>query len=325
MIYTVGHLRAEIFARLKSAGIDRAEWETRQLLCEGAGMTIPQILLGSGMYLPEETAGRVLALAARRASGEPLAYIWGRWEIFGLELLITPDVLIPREDTGVLIETCGARLAHLAAGVLGEGLPGDWPIREAANKQGEGVSPLPPVDGSPPGVRILDLCCGSGCVGIALAKAFPGVHVTLADISEPALRLAKQNARKSLGGNEVICVPADALAPPSPHLGRFDVIACNPPYIADGEWPGISPSVRDFEPEPALRGGADGLDFYRALSARWGAALRPGGSLIFEVGYRQAAAVRDILAGAGFTGIETARDGQGYERVVSGILPCSPS
>ena len=283
MIITLGHLRAELFSLLKSAGIERPEWEARQILKDGASLADTQILLGSGMYMAEDTAERLLSLARRRASGEPLAYVLGRWEIFGLDMEITPDVLIPREDTGVLIGIC---------------------LEYAADREN---------------LRILDLCCGSGLVGVALAKLIPSARVTLADISRSALAVTKINARKNLGGDDrVIIMEADALADPSPRLGRFDIICCNPPYISDGEWETLDPSVRDFEPSLALRGGPDGLDFYRAVISRWGAALRPGGLLAFETGFDQSEKVRVLMDGAGFLQTAIYEDAQGHGRAAAG-------
>ena len=170
------------------------------------------------------------------------------------------------------------------------------------------------------GARVLDLCAGSGCVGLAVAANVPDCRVVLADVSEAALRLCKQNVRRNELNARVTCVQANALEPPDAALWDFDVIACNPPYIPTGDIAGLDVSVRDYEPRSALDGGADGLDFYRAIAARWGAALRLGGALLFEVGIGQAGDVGAILAQNQFEQIQTFQDTQGIGRVVEGVL-----
>ena len=228
---------------------------------------------------------KLAELLERRLAGEPVAYLIGEWEFYGLPLNISQDVLIPRMDTEVLAER-----AILLARAAGEG------------------------------ARVLDLCAGSGCVGLAVAANVPGCRVVLADVSEAALRLCKQNVRRNELNARVTCVQADALEPPDAALWDFDVIACNPPYIPTGDIAGLDVSVRDYEPRSALDGGADGLDFYRAIAARWGAALRLGGALLFEVGIGQAGDVGAILAQNQFEQIQTFQDTQGIGRVVEGVL-----
>ena len=222
-------------------------------------------------------------LTRRRLSGEPVAYIIGEWEFYGLPLDISREVLIPRSDTEVLAER--AILLTRAAG---------------------------------DGARVLDLCAGSGCVGLAVAANAPDCRVVLADLSEGALRICKQNVRRNQLNARVTCVQADAMTAPAPALWDFDVIACNPPYIPHGDLANLDVSVRDYEPWGALDGGEDGLDFYRAVSARWGTALRLGGTLIFEVGIGQAPDVEQIMAQNGFENIVTHQDTRGIWRVVEG-------
>ena len=144
--------------------------------------------------------------------------------------------------------------------------------------------------------------------------------MVLADVSEAALRLCKQNVRRNELNARVTCVQADALEPPDAALWDFDVIACNPPYIPTGDIAELDVSVRDYEPRSALDGGADGLDFYRAIAAQGGAALRLGGALLFEVGIGQVGDVGAILAQNQFEQIQTFQDTQGIGRVVEGVL-----
>lgn len=285
MATTYNNLFLDTRARLKKAGVEGAQLEAREILCYASDKSREQLYRDMSLYVSAELERRVEELVQRRLAGEPVAYIIGEWEFYGLPLNISQDVLIPRMDTEVLAER-----AILLARAAGEG------------------------------ARVLDLCAGSGCVGLAVAANVPGCRVVLADVSEAALRLCKQNVRRNELNARVTCVQADALEPPDAALWDFDVIACNPPYIPTGDIAELDVSVRDYEPRSALDGGADGLDFYRAIAARWGAALRLSGALLFEVGIGQAGDVGAILAQNQFEQIQTFQDTQGIGRVVEGVL-----
>ena len=283
MATTYNNLYLDTRKRLKAAGVEMAQLEARELVCFAADKTREQFFRDLTLYASKEVEDRVEELTRRRLSGEPVAYIIGEWEFYGLPLDISREVLIPRSDTEVLAER--AILLTRAAG---------------------------------DGARVLDLCAGSGCVGLAVAANAPDCRVVLADLSEGALRICKQNVRRNQLNARVTCVQADAMTAPAPALWDFDVIACNPPYIPHGDLANLDVSVRDYEPWGALDGGEDGLDFYRAVSARWGTALRLGGTLIFEVGIGQAPDVGQIMAQNGFENIVTHQDTRGIWRVVEG-------
>ena len=283
MATTYNNLYLDTRKRLKAAGVEMAQLEARELVCFAADKTREQFFWDLTLYASKEVEDRVEELTRRRLSGEPVAYIIGEWEFYGLPLDISREVLIPRSDTEVLAER--AILLTRAAG---------------------------------DGARVLDLCAGSGCVGLAVAANAPDCRVVLADLSEGALRICKQNVRRNQLNARVTCVQADAMTAPASALWDFDVIACNPPYIPHGDLANLDVSVRDYEPWGALDGGEDGLDFYRAVSARWGTALRLGGTLIFEVGIGQAPDVEQIMAQNGFENIVTHQDTRGIWRVVEG-------
>ena len=285
MATTYNNLYLDARQRLRQAGIEGAQLEARELVCCAAGKSREQFYRDMALYASGQVEEKLAQLLERRLAGEPVAYIIGEWEFYGLSLEVSPEVLIPRMDTEVLAER-----AILLARAAGEG------------------------------ARVLALCAGSGCVGLATASNVPECRVVLADVSEPALKLCKNNIRRCDLNARVTCVQADALEPPAAALWDFDVIACNPPYIPSGDIPGLDPSVRDYEPRAALDGGADGLNFYRAIAEQWGRALRLGGSLVFEVGIGQAPDVERILALNGFEQIQTTQDTQGIWRVVEGIL-----
>lgn len=284
MATTYNNLYLDTRKRLKAAGVEMAQLEARELVCFAADKTREQFFRDLTLYASKEVEDRVEELTRRRLSGEPVAYIIGEWEFYGLPLDISREVLIPRSDTEVLAER--AILLTRAAG---------------------------------DGARVLDLCAGSGCVGLAVAANAPDCRVVLADLSEGALRICKQNVRRNQLNARVTCVQADAMTAPASALWDFDVIACNPPYIPHGDLANLDVSVRDYEPWGALDGGEDGLDFYRAVSARWGTALRLGGTLIFEVGIGQAPDVEQIMAQNGFENIVTHQDTRGIWRVVEGM------
>ena len=283
MATTYNNLYLDTRKRLKAAGVEMAQLEARELVCFAADKTREQFFRDLTLYASKEVEDRVEGLTRHRLSGERVAYIIGEWEFYGLPLDISREVLIPRSDTEVLAER--AILLTRAAG---------------------------------DGARVLDLCAGSGCVGLAVAANAPDCRVVLADLSEGALRICKQNVRRNQLNARVTCVQADAMTAPAPALWDFDVIACNPPYIPHGDLANLDVSVRDYEPWGALDGGEDGLDFYRAVSARWGTALRLGGTLIFEVGIGQAPDVEQIMAQNGFENIVTHQDTRGIWRVVEG-------
>ena len=285
MAATYNNLYLDTRQRLREAGVESAQLEARELLCHAAGKSREQFYRDMALYASDPVEEKLAALVERRLAGEPVAYLIGEWEFYGLTLEVTPDVLIPRMDTEVLAER-----AILLARAAGEG------------------------------ARVLDLCAGSGCVGLAVAANVPTCRVVLADVSEAALKVCKQNVRRHELNARVTCVQADALQKPDAALWDFDVIACNPPYIPSGDIAGLDVSVRDYEPRSALDGGDDGLDFYRAITANWGSALRLGGSLLFEVGIGQAMDVGALLERSGFEDIQSTQDTQGIPRVVEGVL-----
>lgn len=280
---TYNNLYLDARQKLKAAGVEAAQLEARELVCFAAGKNREQFFRDMSLYASDEVEAKVEDLMNRRLAGEPVAYLIGEWEFYGLPLDISREVLIPRADTEVLAEQ-----AILAARAAGEG------------------------------ARVLDLCAGSGCVGLAVAANAPNCRAVLADVSEEALKICRQNIRRNDLNARVTCVQADARQPPPAMLWDFDVIACNPPYIPTGDIDGLDPSVRDYEPRLALDGGDDGLDFYRDIAEKWRTALRLGGVLLFEVGIGQASGVEQILSRCGYEDIETFQDTGGIWRVVKG-------
>ena len=280
MAITYNDLYLEIRRQLRAADSGDPTLEARELVAFACGKTKEELLRDSRLYVTPEVEARVRALVQRHLDGEPTAYLIGEWEFYGLPLDISRDVLIPRPDTEVLA-----------------GLAIDFVKTQGA-------------------CRVLDLCAGSGCIGLAVASQCPESRVVLGELSEGALRICRQNIRRNGLSGRVVPMQMDALAPPPAQLGEFRCLVSNPPYIPAGDIPGLDPSVRDYEPHMALFGGADGLDFYRAITKNYRAVLKPGGFLCYEFGMGQGDAVCAILEENGFTVLERTLDYNERERAV---------
>ena len=284
MAITYNNLYLDLRAELRRAGDEEATQSARELVCAAAGKTREELVRDGSLYASPEVEVAAHELVKRHLAGEPVAYLIGEWEFYGLPLDISESVLIPRPDTEVLVDRALACIKTL-----------DEP-------------------------RVLDLCAGSGCIGLAIAKNAPGCHAVLGELDEGALRVCRQNIRRSDLTGRVVSLQLDAREKPPAHLGEFDCIVSNPPYIPDGDIAGLDVSVRDYEPHLALKGGADGLDFYRDITRLWTAALRVGGRLLFEVGIGQADEVLRIMRSVGFGDLEITPDLNGIPRVVEGVL-----
>lgn len=260
---------------------DRATMVARNLVAHVTGKTQAQILADREMYVGDDVCTAMDAAVSRLLAGEPLAYVLGEWEFFGMTLFVDHNVLIPRDDTVAVTELA---------------------IRKALF-----------LEQAP---RILDLCTGSGCIGLAVASRVRDARVTLADISKDALAVAKKNITAQHLSGRVMAVQADALAKPNAFLGKFDLIISNPPYIDAQDMVELDVSVKDYEPHLALYGGDDGLDFYRSIADNYKAALKPGGYLCFEFGDGQGDDVCAILEQNGYTILERTNDYNGVERAV---------
>jgi release factor glutamine methyltransferase len=230
--------------------------------------------------LSEEQQVRYEEMVRRRLSGEPIQYIAGETEFYGLPFRVTPDVLIPRPETEHLVE-------------------------QAIQLAGEFPEP-----------RIVDVGAGSGAIAVALAVHLPEAHVTAVDVSPDALGVARENAERNGVGERVRLLAGDLLEPIAGE--QFDLVVSNPPYVPDGDRASLSVEVREYEPALALFAGADGLAVYRRLIPAAYAALAPGGYVLLEIGYGQSEGVRALLTGSGFEGIHFMPDLQGIPRVACG-------
>ena len=241
MAITYNDLYLDVRQRLRESGVEASTLEARELVCFGTGKSREELQRDSRLYASPEREAQVRRLVERRMAGEPVAYLIGEWEFYGLPLDISQDVLIPRADTEVLAEQA---IAYIQT--LGE-------------------------------CRVLDLCAGSGCVGLAIASQSPQARVVLGEIDDSALKICRQNIRRNSLSARVMPIQMDAREKPARSLGEFQCIVSNPPYIPTGDIAGLEASVRDYEPHMALDGGADGMDFYRSIAEQWKEALTPAG------------------------------------------------
>ena len=220
-------------------------------------------------------------LVKRRAAAEPVAYLVGHREFFSLDFLVKPGVFIPRPDTEILV------LAALDV------------LKEKSSPQ------------------VLELCSGTGCIPIAIAKNHPTVQLTTVEISPQVMEITRANIQKHQIEDRVRVLPGD-LFEPIPAERQFDLIVSNPPYVQRGEIPGLAADIRNHEPHLALDGGSDGLDVIRLLVRESPGRLKPGGWLMFELSPEQAEAAMQLLTEAGYSNVGFRNDLSGQARVVMG-------
>jgi release factor glutamine methyltransferase len=256
---------------------DTSKLDAEVLLCELLSCNRAALVIRADETISAETALRYAGLLERRRLGEPVAYLTGRREFWSLDLEVSPAVLIPRPDTELLVEWALQRLKPLAAPALA------------------------------------DLGTGSGAIALAIAQERPDARVIATDQSADALMQARHNARR-LGLERVEFRAGDWLAPLAGE--RFDLIASNPPYVAEGD-PHLA-ALR-YEPRRALTAGADGLSDLRRIAEASRAHLKPGGALLLEHGAEQGSAVRELLRQFGYAQVETRRDLNGQERATLGV------
>ena len=270
---------ADARGRFREAGLSLkgAELDARLLAQFALGWSAERFITSAHDSEPPEFASRYEALVARRLRREPLAYIVGQQEFWGLPFEVSPAVLIPRSETELIVEVVLELFPHL-----------------------NGI------------VTVADLCTGSGNVAVAIATERPAARITATDISQVALDVARQNARRLgvAGRIDFRCTDLiDGLQ------GPFDVITCNPPYVAERDRPGLQPEVRDHEPDVALFGGSDGFHLVERLVRQAAGYLRPGGHLLFEFGLGQDDRVESLVAEtAELRLVELRRDLQGIAR-----------
>jgi release factor glutamine methyltransferase len=271
---------------------DRARLDAEALLLHVARLNRAALFARWKDEVNAEYAAQYAALISRRLAGEPIQYITGEAEFYGLPFRVTRDVLIPRPETEHLVE----KALEIASAFSGTGAPGLAETWEG---------------------NILDVGTGSGAIAVTLAHHLPHAHLTAIDVSPQALAIAEENAKRNRAA--IRFLRGDLLQPVADE--RFDIVVSNPPYVSTADRDSLAVEVRDYEPARALFAGDDGLDVYRRLIPAAFAVLVPGGFLALEIGSGQAPAVQALLAAAGFQQIETTPDLQGIPRVLASLRP----
>ena len=328
------------FPKLRDASLQKIEIRGKQLLVE-AGVEEEEAALEVRLLLQESfslnTAGYLLRKQEplckagieqteilqklhsfyenfeKRRRRIPLAQILGRQSFYGLDFYVNENVLIPRADTECLVDLVLEDYAELAK-QAGKTYAEKRNSAHVSNKHEDDVEN----GANSSSLKILDLCTGSGCIGISVAKHLPYQELLLVDLSEKALAVAKKNAEKHLGGN-VRLLQSDLLT--EVQEKRFSLLLSNPPYIVSKVIPDLEREVSEYEPKMALDGGEDGLIFYRRIAKEAKKVLLPGARLYLEIGYDQGESVKDIFQKEGYEAVEVFPDLAGNPRVVRGIFP----
>lgn len=283
---TYNDIYLKVRKRLKAAGIDSPEFEAKFIVASAAGRSRADMLAMSKVFATDnDVKQKIDAFTERRISGEPLAYVLGEWDFYGVTLAVNESVLIPRVDSEVLAR----EVINLLARKM-------WKT------------------------RLLDLCAGSGAIGLAVASNVSKTRVVMADVSEDALAVCRANMLSNNLSRNITAIEADALKSPPSLLGAFDVIACNPPYIPSSDIEFLDSSVKDYEPILALDGGEDGLKYFRSICEKWLILLKPGGHIAFECGIDQSGEVQHIMRNSSLKDIRIYKDTLGIERVVTGMI-----
>ncbi len=287
--------------QLEDAGVADAAIDAKELYCYMMGYDKVALMMHWQDILQDNQCEAYFDLIAKRAERTPLQHITGEQEFMGLPFKVSEAVLIPRQDTETMVEDA-IELATKGT------LRGSVYFDEKAMKSG---------------AEILDLCCGSGAIGISIAKNLPKAKVSCSDVSEAALAMAKENASRN--GCKIKFVQSDLFAAKAFNgaLGKkkFDLIISNPPYIESAEIEELEPEVRDHEPRIALDGGEDGLEFYRKIAGEAPEHLKKGGVLMLEIGYNQKETVKEILGQTGaYEKIIGLTDLAGKDRIVVATL-----
>jgi release factor glutamine methyltransferase len=282
---TISEAIAEGARQLQSSGVGEARRTAGVLLCHRLGIDRTHLLTKAEQPIDEPDYQAYLRLIERRAAGEPLQYITGHQEFYGLDFIVTPAVLIPRPETEFLVE----QVIKLA-------------------RESHSSAPL-----------IADIGTGSGCIAVTIAVSIPNAKVLATDVSSAALEVAQKNAERHGARQRMEFFEGDLLEP----LARrglelsLDILASNPPYVEEAGKESLQREVHDWEPHAALFGGADGLNFYRRLFVDGLRYVKPGGYLVCEIGYRQLDAISDMMAGPSWELTEVTSDLQRIPRTLT--------
>jgi release factor glutamine methyltransferase len=270
--------------------VDSPRLSAELLISHVLGLKRIELYTNFDMPVSKPQLDRLHQLIKRAAQNEPVAYLIGRCEFYSLEFKVTRDCLIPRPETELLVE----RAIEF--------------LRQRPGKQ-----------------LVCDLCTGSGCIAVAIAKNVTDTELYATDISDAALQVALQNAQKHSVAERIKFLHGDLFEPLIPQMDkcRFDLVVCNPPYVTSSEYETLERNVKDYEPANALLGGKDGLDMYRKICERAEQFLKPGSSLMLEIGYAQGKSVTALLEQTKlFTDVVIEKDLQNNDRIIIAHRKC---
>ncbi len=283
--WTIQKLLTWVTEYLTQKGVDSPRLSAELLLSHVLGLKRIELYTQYNKVVPQEQLTQLRGLVKRAGEHEPVAYLVGRTEFYSIEFEVTPDCLIPRPETELLVQ----RSIEL--------------LRKRTGPQ-----------------SVCDLCTGCGIIAVAIAKNVPDVKVMATDISEPALGVAAKNVEKHKLGERIELRHGDLFEPLVPQLDVFDLIVCNPPYVSAAEYEALDRNVKEYEPRLALYAGQDGLDVYRRIVEKVDQFLKPDGILLLEIGYLQGPAVRELLEQTkALAQIRIDKDLQSHERVVTAV------
>jgi release factor glutamine methyltransferase len=285
--WTIQKLLNWIIEYFTNRGIESPRLSAELLLSHILGLKRIELYTQFDKVVTKQQLDKLHDLVERAGRCEPVAYLTGKTEFYSLQLEVSPDCIIPRPETELLV----SRAVEF--------------LRKRSGNQ-----------------FVCDLCTGCGCIAVAIAKNFRGARIIATDISEAALRIAAQNVEKHQLKDKIELLCGDLFEPIVPHLdvNKFDLIVCNPPYVSRAEFEKLDKNVRNFEPRLALFAGEDGLDTYRRILERVDKFLKPDAALMLEIGYAQGQAVKEMLEQADiFTEIKIEKDFHNNDRIVTAI------
>lgn len=283
--WTITKLLNWVTQYLTEKGIDAPRLSAELLLSNVLGLKRIELYTQYNSPVAEPQLSRLRELVKRAGGHEPIAYLVGKTEFYSMEINVTPDCMIPRPETELLVQRAIEFL-----------------------RTRNGIQ------------KVCDLCTGSGCVAVAIAQNYPNVRIIATDICDAALAVAATNVEKHHLKDKITLLSGDLFDPIIPQLdtGKFDLIVCNPPYVSSGEYEKLDKNVKDYEPQLALLAGEDGMDIYRRIIEKVDSFLKSDAALIMEIGYAQGTAIRELLEQTGiFTEVKIEKDFHNNDRIVT--------
>ncbi len=305
--WTIQKLLSWVTQYLADKGIESPRLSAELLLSEILGLKRIELYTQHDKPVAKNELDKLHGLVKRAGQNEPVAYLVGKTEFYSMELLVTPNCLIPRPETELLVQRAVEFLrthSNDGRGTIEEGYDMNHPLSIVHN---------------PSVTMVCDLCTGCGCIAAAIAKNFTNARIIATDICDSALAVAASNVEKHQLRDRITLLSGDLFEPIIPQLdkGKFDLIVCNPPYVTADEYEKLDKNVKDYEPRLALFAGVDGLDIYRRIVERVDEFLKPDSALMMEIGYAQGQAVKELLEQTGvFADIKIEKDFSNNDRIV---------